>query len=817
MAKDNEEKKYNTLLEISVENSLQYVTDFFRGDKELIHLYMEVQNQMMECDPDLLFCKRNGIIGLAKRDEKFRFYISPAEDSYDIKFLHINEKMSFVVERLKQYLNECEEAVMYALRNPKTLSYVDDDVDETEEVCLDNFLNRSQRKFCKLASGKNVRLLAPAGAGKTYSILWRCKHITEDYKKKGKNPPYFLLITFTKSACIELENRLKSESAFSGIRATVRTLNAWGWEQNKKQGKELALNKFERRNLVTHDLFPICKKYDALANAIKSPKGKIVNSDTLMELIDLLKSLGFKHTMTKLKYKAHVKELKELGLISILESGYDELYKMENIQGDDKKIKDKAVSDFFNFWKKAVVRLEENNRYTFEDQKYWAEQYIREKIEAKKFPQGVTKYTHIIVDEFQDINPLDLDLIKTIGMFHGKGKNISLTIVGDDDQAIFGWRGTTPKYILYPDKYFNMRFETNDLNVNYRSPKNIVELSKNLIEHNQEREPKEMKSAAKGRAYVKVLSRQKMSSAIDATMRLIHELIEEKGCQQVALIGRKQASIFPYQVLLSAEGTNYNVDADIDIFEGEAMRSLQEIIKIIYRAKDYDNDDPCGDLLTVCDKVYRYGIKKSEKNNLMDYLEQNGADSFEGAMELLKEYPGLIKNDSSVILYEAIKQLYTARSVYQFMQKVEEKLEGLGKDYSKKDTDNHYKEPQFFRLTELSKKYGDDYRKFYRDIEKARRNGERSRNRNADETGNGYKEKNEIPVHLMTATRSKGHEFDAVIILEAYDREWPHYLTKDIEEERRLFYVAMTRAKKYLYFTTSADEKSSRFIEEMGI
>lgn len=142
------------------------------------------------------------------------------------------------------------------------------------------------------------------------------------------------------------------------------------------------------------------------------------------------------------------------------------------------------------------------------------------------------------------------------------------------------------------------------------------------------------------------------------------------------------------------------------------MKSLQEIIKIIYRAKDYDNDDPCSELLTVCDKVNKYGMKKAEKLKLAHYIEQRGADTFESALSVLRQYPEKIKNDSADNLYIAVNKLYKAESVYEFMVCVEQELQGLQKDYAKKDTDNHYKEPQFFRLTELSKKYGNDYRSF---------------------------------------------------------------------------------------------------------
>ena len=66
----------------------------------------------------------------------------------------------------------------------------------------------------------------------------------------------------------------------------------------------------------------------------------------------------------------------------------------------------------------------------------------------------------------------------------------------------------------------------------------------------------------------------------------------------------------------------------------------------------------------------------------------------------------------------------------------------------------------------------------------------------------------------MTATRSKGHEYDAVIVLDVDDGEWPNHMAEDVEEERRLFYVALSRARKYLCFVNSSDKLESRFLLE---
>ena len=784
-----------------IEDATSSIEKFFCGNDELVSLYLSVQDEMWRCDPDLLFCCKNGLIGLTKKDEKYRFFIAPSEDSYDIKFAHLESKIPFRAADHKLYVKECEKCILYILQNPQSVSTsVVEDL-EIEDSCADALLNRNQKRFCKRPTGKNIRLLAPAGSGKTFSLLWRCKYITEDHKNRGKIPPHFLIVTFTRAACLELEDRLKKTPEFKNIRATVRTLNSWGWEQIKISNRLLITDQFERRKLVLNDLNVVISKYPDFAALTKSQRAKFSNAEMIIDLIDLLKTLGFEHTMTKVQYKTHCKLLKEVGLSPLLSDAYKKLFAAMGINNQDKKVSETVISNFFSFWKKAVVKLQKNLKYTMEDQKYWALQTVKTNIAQKKFPKGVVRYSHILVDEFQDINPLDMNLINGVSEYHGGGKKTSLTIVGDDDQAIFGWRGTTPKYILYPEKYMGCAFETIVLNENYRSPKSIVEHSRKLIEYNKERESKELKSKASGKAYVKVIRRQKYLSTVDVTMKTVHELLEEKGCERVALIGRKQAAIFPYQILLSAEGTSYSVDSDIDIFSGEAMSSLMDIIKIVYRAKDSDNDSICPELMQVCRKISRYPLKKQEEKDIVQYLEERHPDNFMQALELLRNCPYEVKGYTLEEVAEIVYRLVTSSTVYDFMRCIVENFEGLSKDFTKADTDTHYKEPQFFRLTEVSKKYGTDFRSFWRDIDKARRNvgSENSK------------------IVLVTATRSKGHEYDAVIILDCYDTEWPNSLATDIEEERRLMYVAMTRARRFLYFISPSDKEESRFITEIGL
>ena len=83
---------------------------------------------------------------------------------------------------------------------------------EFDQELLNAGLNRSQRKFCKLPASKNIRLLAPAGSGKTYSLLWRCLCIHNELANVGKPSPRFIIVTFTRSAKYELEDRIKNDT-----------------------------------------------------------------------------------------------------------------------------------------------------------------------------------------------------------------------------------------------------------------------------------------------------------------------------------------------------------------------------------------------------------------------------------------------------------------------------------------------------------------------------------------------------------------------------------------------------------------------------
>lgn len=247
------------------------------------------------------------------------------------------------------------------------------------------------------------------------------------------------------------------------------------------------------------------------------------------------------------------------------------------------------------------------------------------------------------------------------------------------------------------------------------------------------------------------------------------------------------------------------------------MSDFLEVTRIIYRANCFDNDDPVGDLIKVCTKFAKYGSKLATYSNLEKYLNENHPYDFKDALEILKGYDGKIHKYDMNSYYSAIKHALEAETVFDYIEVLKNEFHGFEKDYSKAENDNHYKDPQLDRLAELSLDYGNDFRLFCQAITNAKTTARICRDLNKEGYGNGYKKDEEVPIHLLTATRSKGHEFDAVIILEPYEGEWPSKLATDIEEERRLFYVAMTRTKKYLYFVSDEKTPKTRFLNESEI
>lgn len=655
-----------------------------------------------------------------------------------------------------------------------------------------------QEAFCA-SSAENIRLLAPAGSGKTHSLLWRCLSV---YEARGGSAR-FLVVTFTRAARDELRKRL-SAPEFASIKNSVEvaTLNSWGWRRVRQNyhSPKLHVSDADRSFCVQNVLQPIWKKHELLKGAIEAQAFSA--GKTIMNLIDLFKSLGFEHRASNEQSLAHMAKVEALGLRPIIDAAFKELKGF----GTNDLFSDNSLDSFLTFWREACEHLFEQALFTLEDQKYAALLDLQVQREAGRRPVGGTRFTHLLVDEFQDVNPLDLALLQEIAAWHQS----SVTIVGDDDQAIFEWRGATFRYIVHPDEHFGCRFETFILQKNYRCPRNLVEASQRLIRLNKNRVPKDVIAVQEKDADIQVVAGPDFSASLDKVTDEVARFAESRlgsSGSRIALVSRKRAQLIPYQILLASRGIPFCAAEDLQVFLSKAFDNLTQVLAIRERCDDRPRGRQIADdLIHMCDLVKRYPIKKAEKQALQRHLMAANPRNYSEGLDRLAAYDGPLKgpNDDSAMSQSfagAIRSVLAPDTVAGVIDALSDHMTGLEKDYGKSHEDIFYSDPPFFYLAQFARRYGDDFGRFIDDLNEAAR---QLAQLPADD--DAYADIWAAPVHLMTALRAKGKEFHTVIMLDVNDGIWPTVHAETVEQkeqERRLFYVAMTRAKERLILSWS--------------
>ncbi len=519
---------------------------------------------------------------------------------------------------------------------------------EIEKIFQPPEMDEYQKAFCNLDS-KYIRLLAPAGAGKTMALLYRCKRLIEQAPQER-----ILLFTFTRVACDELRSRLKNMPDFQKCQANifVSTLNSYGVRIVKNKSSLLssyrAIEKKDRFWTVSNSLLPVISESPTIIAKMAEKRWRAINAVKILDMIDLFKALGFDHEALRSErdFTAYWKELEESGLRAKLQTIVEDMLQLGIIDKPEDIYK-----NYFKFHIAATKLLKSMNFYTLEDQKYWGWKYS----EIGSKVTGAARYSHIMVDEFQDINPIDLRFIKAIRDQH----DASLTIVGDDDQAIFEWRGATPQYILNPGKFFTTDLQTAEfqscvLSRNYRSPKNIVEVSQNLIRHNHGRVEKNTEPFRTDSARIHVEN----VSGFDSVAEQIVAAWENEDFRNVAVISRKRSQLIPYQVILAGKEIPFFAAEDLNVFLTDAFNSLKDLIEMkqIHQsgcAPSY-NFYYADAIIKLCNRVRKYPLNKSEREVLRLHMAQDLFRDFYEAVAHLQKFPVLDRIFKKDIIDSAI-------------------------------------------------------------------------------------------------------------------------------------------------------------------
>lgn len=401
------------------------------------------------------------------------------------------------------------------------------------------------------------------------------------------------------------------------------------------------------------------------------------------------------------------------------------------------------------------------------------------------------KYSFILIDEFQDINQEQYDIIKLIC-----GSN-NLFVVGDDDQSIYKFRGSRPKVMFdFQDDYKKAKLII--LDRNYRCAKNIVSFSKKVINNNKERFKKSLKSDRKEKGLIHINAFEDSNEENDYVVSIIKNILynrSEMEQPRVAILYRTNILSISLVSRLRKENIDfYMKDAKTNIFDQFAISDIVSYLKIINGSNDIE------DYTKIINKPVRYvsrtaiGYKKCSIDSLKKYYKDKSL--------ILKN---INKLENDIYLTKNINVALAIRYIRQnigYEKYLIDYCKSKGIDYIEiKDLLDELEE-ECVRFNNINQflQYIDEYKDT---LEKEKAN-EKS------------------PIHLMTFHSSKGLEFENVIIIDTNDGLIPHKKSikqKDIETERRLFYVALTRAKDNLYilFTKKRNGKSyrpSRFILE---
>ena len=437
-------------------------------------------------------------------------------------------------------------------------------------------------------------------------------------------------------------------------------------------------------------------------------------------------------------------------------------------------------------------RLREENLIDFDDMLVFCYELLREREDIRTLWQN--KFQHILIDEFQDINKVQYEIIR---MLAGKGDH--LFIVGDDDQSIYRFRGARPEIMLGFEKDYPEAKKV-ILNTNYRCSEEIVESAEHLISHNTKRFPKNMQ-AARG-SKVPITFRNLKDAGEECTdilkgIRFYYKkgipledmaVIFRTNTQPRLLVGRLMEYNIPFQMR----------DVIPNIFDHWIARNILTYIKLAMGNRDRKL------FLQVMNRPKRYisrsmitepqvDLKKLKQQTFGKKWLYEKIDKLEMDLYLLRKMEpyAAIQYIRNGIGYEDYMNEYA-----QFRRMNPDDLEEVLNQIQESAKEYHSFEEWFAYI----ESYGEELRKQM-------------------EAGRQQKS----GVTLTTMHSSKGLEYEVVFVMDINEGVTPHKKAvkeADLEEERRLFYVAVTRAKTYLFLYSvkelyQKDAQISRYIGEL--
>lgn len=633
-------------------------------------------------------------------------------------------------------------------------------------------LNEAQREAVMHGSGALLVLAGP-GSGKTYTITQRIFYLLE---RENVKPENILVITFTKDAALSMQNRFQQLSP-QILPVNFGTFHSVFYhilrESHLLKSNQL-LTEAQKRKLIT----PILKEYIF--------KEQIPKEEQQYRQNNIPEDAG--SILAAISYFKNTESCEEAA--------------------------DKLSKEWQPHFRMLLERYEQERRrigaYDFDDMVYECRKALSNDKTLREYWQG--RFQHILMDEFQDISPMQYEVIRLL-----MAKPVNLFAVGDDDQSIYGFRGSKPACL----KGFAQDYQAKQLclKLNYRSTPEIIRASLAVIGENKDRFFKELK-APPDKETLPYQEENVVIRAFEEREQQYHYLIsnlrESSPEKRIGVLFRTNSYMQGLAARLNREGIAYTMKERVrSIYEHFAVKDIMAYIRLAAGQKDraaflqimnkpsrYISREALGlseelpDYSKICD-YYRH---KERNPRTMEVIRR--IQKWERQMEHLKNLsPFLaVQYIRRVIGYDTYLKERAGRRKEQW-QEWEELLNWLGTDATGYETVSEWIAAQ------------EEYAKALE------QGGNGVQGREAFLAGDGQSQ----AISLMTVHAAKGLEFDKVYIPDCNEKIFPHGNMPDgetCEEERRIFYVAMTRAKEslellYLTGTKERPRLPSRFLNKL--
>lgn len=613
--------------------------------------------------------------------------------------------------------------------------------------------NEAQLRAVRHFTGPML-LIAGPGSGKTFTITERIRYLIE---KHGVEPSQILVVTFTKAAALEMEQR------FGRI----------------AEGKSYSVN-FGTFHAVYFHILKETYHYSSQ------------NILTEIEKREYLKQI-VKQTEEETELAGHL--LNEFGKVKNSIGG------IENYRYEGGLMEPEQFAENYRCYRKRCIQ---ERKLDFDDMALQCLELFKRRPDILEKWQK--RFSFIMIDEFQDINLAQYAVVRLLTKKAG-----NLTAVGDDDQSIYGFRGADPSIMRTFLKDFSGT-ETVKLDKNYRSAKEIVRFASELISNNNNRFSKEIEAQTQKKGKVWVKKFDSKDAEYEALIYLLKKRLQDGTLTECAVICRTNKEVMEIKAGLTKAGVPFcGKESKTSVWDHFIMQDIEDYIRFAR------GDNSRGLFFRIMEKPGRYFSRDSVKEKV----------DFEDLRQYYKEMPSYLdKIEQLEAQLEVLKDLSPFLAVnfirkavgydgYLLKKEKDDKTKELLKTADLIQQDAAAYESMDAWLSAIEERKAGRGRK----IEKERKT-ENERNADAQKKPDALQKSG---VSVVTMHGAKGLEYGAVFLPNINEGTVPYgkMLSKDAEEEeRRIFYVAVTRAKEELgifCIENENREKPSRFLSDISI